>query len=222
MIGVSDIISSNLMKKTDAFATDKLGIPSIILMENAGLNSYNILKNKPYNTYTIVCGVGNNGGDGLVLAKHLFVAKKIIYLNIIGDIDKQSNNFRENLNILKKMGLNYRLIENSEIDLEILKNQIERSDAVVDAIFGIGLAREVSGLFAQTIDTINQYSKYTVSLDIPSGLEADNGTVLGTCIKANKTITFYKVKNALVNEPKYCGEIEIVSIGIPYDLNIEA
>lgn len=59
MIGVSDIISSNLMKKTDAFATDKLGIPSIILMENAGLNSYNILKNKPYNTYTIVCGVGD-------------------------------------------------------------------------------------------------------------------------------------------------------------------
>ncbi len=222
MIGVTDIISSNLMKKTDAYATNKLGIPSIILMENAGLNSFNVLKSKPYKTYTIICGVGNNGGDGLVLAKHLFVDRKMIYLNIIGDLNSQTDNFRENLNILKNMGLNYRLIKNSEIDLEILKNQIERSDAVVDAIFGIGISRQVSGLFAQTIDTINQCSKYTISLDIPSGLEADNGTVLGTCIKANKTITFYKAKNALVNETKYCGEVEVVSIGIPYDLNVDA
>lgn len=221
MIGVTDIISSNLMKKTDTYATDKLGIPSIILMENAGLNSFNILKNKPYKTYTIVCGVGNNGGDGLVLAKHLFVDKKMIYLNIIGDVDKQTENFRENLKIIKNIGLNYRIIKNAEIDLEILKNQIERSDAVVDAIFGIGLSRQVSGLFSQTIDTINQYSKYTISLDIPSGLEADNGTVLGTCIKADTTITFYKVKNALVNEKKYCGEVEVVSIGVPYDLNVD-
>ena len=102
-----------------------------------------------------------------------------------------------------------------------MKNQIERSDAVVDAIFGIGLTREVTGIFSQTIDTINQFSKYTISLDIPSGLEADNGTVLGNCVKANQTISFYKAKNALVNERYYCGEVDVVSIGIPYELNIE-
>ena len=221
MIGVTDIISSSLMKKTDAYATSKLGIPSIILMENAGLNSFNILKNKPFKTYTIVCGVGNNGGDGLVLAKHLFIAKKIIYLNIIGDLDKQTENFKENLSIIKNIGINYRHIKNSELDIEILKNQTERSDAVVDAIFGIGLTREVTGIFSQTIDTINQFSKYTISLDIPSGLEADNGTVLGNCVKANQTISFYKAKNALVNERYYCGEVDVVSIGIPYELNIE-
>ena len=221
MIGVTDIISSSLMKKTDAYATSKLGIPSIILMENAGLNSFNILKNKPFKTYTIVCGVGNNGGDGLVLAKHLFITKKIIYLNIIGDLDKQTENFKENLSIIKNIGINYRHIKNSELDIEILKNQIERSDAVVDAIFGIGLTREVTGIFSQTIDTINQFSKYTISLDIPSGLEADNGTVLGNCVKANQTISFYKAKNALVNERYYCGAVDVVSIGIPYELNIE-
>ena len=147
--------------------------------------------------------------------------KKIIYLNIIGDLDKQTENFKENLSIIKNIGINYRHIKNSELDIEILKNQIERSDSVVDAIFGIGLTREVTGIFSQTIDTINQFSKYTISLDIPSGLEADNGSVLGNCVKANQTISFYKAKNALVNERYYCGEVDVVSIGIPYELNIE-
>ena len=221
MIGVTDIISSKLMKKVDNYATEKLGIPSIILMENAGLGCYYILKDKPYKTYTIVCGVGNNGGDGLVLARHLYTNGKMVYLNVIGDLDKQTENFKANLDIIKKIGLNHRVIKNSEVDLEILKSQIQRSDVVVDAIFGIGLTRDVEGIFAQTIDAINEHSNYTISIDVPSGLEVDNALVLGTCIKAKRTITFYKAKNALVDDYYHCGDINIINIGIPYNLFIE-
>lgn len=214
------IISSRHMKKIDSYATENLGIPSIILMENAGVGSYYLLKDEPYKSYVIVCSTGNNGGDGLVLARQLFVAGKFVYLNIVGDMDRQTDEFKTNLEIIKKIGLSYRLIKNKEVDLEILKAQIQRSDAVIDAILGIGLTRDVEGIFADTINTINEYSKYTVSLDIPSGLECDNGIVMGTCIKANRTITFYKTKNALVNESQYSGKVDVVPISIPYDLTI--
>lgn len=221
MIGVKEIISTYMMKKIEKHAIEKLGIPENILMENAGFAAFNILEKFPYKYYTIVCAPGNNGGDGLVLARHLFANGKFVYLNIVGDMQKQTENFKNNFEILKKMGLAHRIIKNEEVDLQILKGQIERSDVVVDAIFGIGLNKDVEGLFSKTIDTINELSKYTVSLDIPSGLEADNGMVLGNCIKANKTITFYKAKNALVNEKQYSGDIEVVNIGIPYDIFLE-
>lgn len=221
MIGVSDIISGKLMKKVDDYAIEKLSIPSIILMENAGLGCYYLLREQPYKSYTIVCGVGNNGGDGLVLARHLYANGKMVYLNIIGDLDKQTDNFKLNLDIIKKIGLNYRVIGNSEVDLEILKSQIQRSEVVIDAIFGIGLTRDVTGIFAQTIDTINEYSSYTISIDVPSGLEVDNAIVLGTAIKAKRTITFYKAKNALVDDYIHCGDIDVINIGIPYNLLIE-
>lgn len=221
MIGVTDIISSNIMKKTDKYATEKLGIPSIILMENAGLGSYYVLKDELHKVYTVVCGVGNNGGDGLVLARHLFANGKLVYLDVVGDLEKKTDSFNANLEIIKKMGIKYRHIKNKEVDIEILKSQIERSDVVIDAIFGIGLTRDVEGIFAETINTINEYSKYTVSLDVPSGLEADNGIVLGTCIRAKKTITYYKSKNALVDSYDYAGDVVVVNIGIPYDIFVK-
>lgn len=213
------IISCNNMKKVDNYATEKLKIPSLILMENAGLGSYYLLKDEEEKSYTIVCSVGNNGGDGLVLARHLFINGKFVYLNIVGDLEKQTENFRANLEIIKNIGLAYRIIKN-EVGVEILKNQILRSDAVIDAIFGIGLTRDVSGIFADVIDIINENSKKTISLDIPSGLECDNGIVMGRCIKAHRTITFYKNKNALINEPQYCGKVDVISISIPYNLEI--
>lgn len=213
------IISSKHMKEVDNYATQTLGIPSLILMENAGLGSYYMIKDDEDKSYTVVCSTGNNGGDGLVLARHLFVNKKFVYLNIIGDLEKQTDNFKTNLEIIKKIGLAYRHIKN-EVGLEILKNQIMRSDVVIDAILGIGLTRNVEGLYANAIDIINENSKKTISLDIPSGLEPDNGLVMGTCIKADRTITFYKTKNALVNEPQYAGKVDVIPISIPYDLQI--
>ena len=151
------------MKKIDAYATENLGIPSIILMENAGAGSYYLLKDEPYKSYVIVCSTGNNGGDGLVLARQLFVAGKFVYLNIVGDMDRQTDEFKTNLEIIKKIGLSYRLIKNKEVDLEILKAQIQRSDAVIDAIFGIGLTRNICRYYKHNKRIFQIYSvlRYT-------------------------------------------------------------
>ena len=207
-------ISCAEMKAMDAYAINEVGIPSIVLMENAALGVIENIDLDTLDSFTIVCAPGNNGGDGLAIARHLLVKNKKVDLFIIGDLDKATTDFQINLNILKNMKADFTSLTDAT-GLDKLNSALSNNELTIDAIFGIGLDRPVTGLFYEVIERINQASKNTLAVDIPSGLDGDSGKVLGLAIQAQQTICFHLLKKGLVNKEHYTGEISVVAIGIP-------
>lgn len=207
-------ISCSEMKGMDSYAINNIGIPSIILMENAALKVLENIDLNNMDSYTIVCGTGNNGGDGLAVARHLILKEKTVDLFIVGSLDKGTKDFNVNLNILKNIGLNFtNIVDNNGLDR--LGKATKNNKLTIDSIFGIGITRNVEGLFFNVIDIINKNSKSILSIDIPSGLDGDTGKVLGIAVKANKTVTFHRMKNGLTENKDYTGDIIVADIGIP-------
>lgn len=207
-------ITCDEMKAMDSYAINNIGIPSIVLMENAALRVVSNINLSGSNSYTIVCGTGNNGGDGLAVARHLILKEKTVDLFIVGNLDKGTKDFNINLNILKNMEVIFtHIIDNDSLDR--LQTSIKNNDLSIDSIFGIGITRTVEGLFYKVIDIINKNSKSILSVDIPSGLDGDTGKILGISIKANKTISFHLMKKGLLNNEDFTGNIIVEDIGIP-------
>lgn len=207
-------VTGDEMKAVDNYCIKKLGIPGIVLMENAALKVIKNIDLNNYNSFTILCGVGNNGGDGLAVGRHLIVNDKDVHIYLVGNIDKGSQDFLVNYNILKNMKVDLKCISTIE-DLGPLKNSILKSDMVIDSIFGTGLTRDVENIYKDIILSINNNSKYILSIDIPSGMDSDTGQILGTSIKANKTISFQLLKKGLVDNKDYTGNVVVESIGMP-------
>lgn len=207
-------ISSKQMQEIDQYAINNLKIPSIILMENAAIKVLKNINLNNFNNFTIICGVGNNGGDGLALARHLLTKNKNIDLFIIGNLDKQTKDSKIFLNILKNLNLKYTLIK-KQANLNYLCSKLKSNDITIDSIFGIGLKRDITGIYYQTIDYINKYSPHILSIDMPSGLCADKGIPLNISVEADKTVTFHQNKIGLKNNYKYTGKIIVEDISIP-------
>ncbi|WBW99275.1 NAD(P)H-hydrate dehydratase [Oceanirhabdus sp. W0125-5] len=209
------VSKGELIRKIDNYSIEKLGIPSIILMENAALGVIKHLMLNEMEYYVVICGRGNNGGDGFAVARHLITSGKKVSVFSIG-LNPMSKDCGINHDILCNMGVKITNISNVE-DIEFLRDSILRSDVVVDGIFGIGLHREIRGVYDLAITVINETSKKTISIDVPSGFSCDTGKVLGNCIKASKTITFETYKNGFLNygSHEYTGEVVIEKIGIP-------
>lgn len=208
-------VTSSEMKAIDELCIKAIGIPGIVLMENAALKVIKHIDSK-YNNFTIVCGVGNNGGDGLAVARHLIVEDKNVDIFVLGNLDKASKDFTTNYNILINLGVEIQQITREE-DLKRISKSLDNSQMTIDSIFGTGLTRNVEGLFAKAIDIMNEKSKYIISVDIPSGLNADNGEILNKCIKANKTITLQlpKIGLSTFNGKLNSGEVIVETIGMP-------
>jgi len=206
-------ISCQEMKEMDSYAINTVGIPSIVLMENAALKVINNI-DLNYNNYTVVCGRGNNGGDGLAIARHLIIKGKKVRIYIAGDLKSGTEDFNINLNILKNLKAEIINIKD-EKELLQLKEDLSVSDITIDALFGIGLKRNIEGLYLEIIKMINNESKQIISVDIPSGIDGDTGKPMGICVKADKTVTFHKMKKGLLNCGNYTGEIIVEDIGIP-------
>jgi NAD(P)H-hydrate epimerase len=168
---------------------------------------------------SIFCGKGNNGGDGFVMARHLHNWHVETTLYLLGSKDEVRSNAEINLDIALKMNLPVREILNPE-DVLRFKDVISGSDLLIDAIFGTGLKGEVKGLVRHVIDFLNGTGIPVLSVDIPSGLDADTGEILGTCVRATRTVTFAVAKKGFfLNEgPKYTGALTIVDISIPREL----
>ena len=206
-------ISCQEMKEMDSYAINTVGIPSIVLMENAALKVINNI-DLNFNNFTVVCGRGNNGGDGLAVARHLIIKGKKVRIYIVGDIKNGTEDFNINLSILKNLKAEIINIKN-EKELLQLKEDLSVSDITIDALFGIGLKRNIEGLYLEIIKMINNESKQIISVDIPSGIDGDTGKPMGICVKADKTVTFHKMKKGLLNCGNYTGEIIVEDIGIP-------
>lgn len=217
------ILSTKEMRKIESDAINKIGIPSICLMESAGkdvaykVKDYIIKKDK--SSILIVCGKGNNGGDGYVIARYLHNFGFDVRVFILTDSALIKGDAKINLNIIKNMGIFVaEILEMKQI--KFFEKNIKECDVVIDAIYGTGLNGEVVGIAKEIINIINESEKYVISVDIPSGINGDTGHIQGIAVKANETMTMQFIKKGLVVYPgaEYAGKIEIAEIGIQNDL----
>lgn len=212
-----EVITCVEKRAIEKYAIETIGIPSIVLMENAALQVVNNLDLDNKHSFTIVSGVGNNGGDGLAIARHLLVLGKKVDVFIIGNIKKGTLDFNTNYNILKNMQIPIINIR-AKKDLYSLKDSLDKNDITIDSIFGLGLRGDIQGLYFELISFVNNYSKEIVSIDIPSGLQCDTGNISSIAIKADTTITFHKMKIGMLDRQGYTGQIIVVAIGLPEDI----
>lgn len=210
-------------KILDEACVNEYKIPLIIMMENAVLSSIKHLDTDLHNRYIVVSGVGNNGGDGLGIARQLKARGKEVKVFIVGDIRKITPCSKTNLDIIKAMDIRCDIIDIREKNKDILKEleyDVKNSDAVIDCIFGTGLEREIRGTFKDIINIINLSGNFVYSIDVPSGINATTGEILGICIKADKTISFEFYKRGFLKykAKEYTGEVIVEHIGIPENI----
>lgn len=203
------------VRRLDTQASSLMGIPPLILMENAGRGLAELLLNKcSFQKILIICGKGNNGGDGFVAARHLANKGHSIEVLLLNPAAAFKGEALLNYEILKKMKLVIKTLEDVEDELS---GYIRSFDAVIDAIFGIGLKDSVNHFYAAVIETINTCAKYIIAADLPSGLHGDTGEVMGCAVKADETGTFAVMKKGLVlgAGPQYAGNVSVIDISIP-------
>lgn len=210
------ILSSDQMRNIDSRASDKYGIPSIILMENAAKSVYEEIKKRfdplSEKSFIIFCGKGNNGGDGYETARLLLQENAHVIAVSIGE----NNNTLSDAAVMRK-----RFIESGGkiINAEdfLSKTDILSDYIIVDAIFGTGINTDIKGISADIIRWINHNASPVISIDLPSGINTDNGQIMGIAVKADMTITFCLKKPAhfLLPGSELCGEIIVKDIGIP-------
>jgi NAD(P)H-hydrate epimerase len=207
------------MRGLDTTATEKYGIQRQILMENAGHAVYSLISREfkiERRTFLIFCGSGNNGGDGFVVARKIHSNRGIVKIILLDE----EKNFTE---ATKK---NFTIISNLEIEIQQIKNvkdikkEIERFDVIVDAIFGTGLSREITGIYKKVIELINICDKPIFSIDIPSGIHGNTGKIMGVAIEAKYTVTLGlpKTGNLLYPGFTHCGELYVSHLSFPPSL----
>lgn len=211
------IVSIQQMRSMDRQTIDQLGVPGIVLMENAGRHTFDYIKqflsdNGLYGRIDVYCGKGNNGGDGYVIARHLFNYGYNTRILSIGDPQKLTGDAKTN----------YTVCANYKIPVTVINSvaQIEEENSpalIVDALLGTGIKGEVRGLLKEIIMHINQINVPVVSVDIPSGLNGDSSGIAGETIKADLTVTMALPKLAHLFYPakEFVGELEIADISIP-------
>jgi len=213
------ISSVEEMRTMDETAMSVYGIPSEILMENAGQAVVNIIKNCVGICgvkFLVFCGAGNNGGDGFVVARKLHSSGGLVRVYLFAAPENYTGAAKLNYEIISRLPVPISQINTIEAVLSDLQN----SDVVIDAIFGIGLSRDVSGVYQETIEVINKSEKTIFSVDIPSGINGDNGQIMGTAILADRTITFGlpKMGNLLYPGYAHCGKLCCSHISFPPEL----
>jgi NAD(P)H-hydrate epimerase len=213
-----EIFSANQCKEMDRQTIDNIGIPGVILMENAAIGIFKELKGKG-ESFLILCGKGNNGGDALALCRHLILEGKRVKVYIVSKDENYTNDFKINFNILKNLVEKREILFiKSERDIdENMINDFKGYDVVVDGIFGVGLNKELTDMFKNIIEYVNLYAKFIVSIDIPSGLDCDLGIERGIAIHADITYTFEVIKQGFLNYKAIncVGNMKMLKIGVP-------
>lgn len=214
MSNLKELLTAKTAKSLDLESKKKFGISTLILMENAGRAvASEVMRAYPKGKIAIFCGKGNNGGDGFVAARHLLTQGRKPDIFLAGKISQVENEAKTNLEILFK--LKTKVFEISEHNLSSIK--ISKYGLIIDALLGVGLSGEVRGIYKDLISLINSSGAYKLCVDIPSGLDATTGKMLGCCVKADKTVTFVAKKRGMVigEGPRYCGKIIVANLGIP-------
>lgn len=216
---MQNLVTAKEMKAADENTSKRFGIDSLVLMERAALSARAAITNAfpEAERFLILCGVGNNGGDGLALSRMLFLGKKQVVVFMVGDMTRCSSACGRQLQTAKAYGVP--VCESGKLpEKEWLSEQIEWADMVVDALLGVGVNRVIEEPFRTVIRAINQRSARTkcVSLDLPTGIHTDTGKILGDAVHADLTITFAFQKLGLVRFPgcEFAGEVKLADAGI--------
>lgn len=202
----------------DKFAIEQLGIPSVVLMENAGRGAAELLRSLGVTGRVVICcGKGNNGGDGLVIARHLANVDVAVSILLLADPLALSPDAAIEWNIVRKMGLPREIWADKHLNESDLDRLLADAEWIVDALFGTGLTGPVRTPLDRVIERINASGKRVLAVDIPSGLDADTGVPLGATICAEHTVTFVAQKIGFRNPASqvWTGRVHVVGIGIP-------
>lgn len=199
------ILNSEEMKQYDYNTIHRMGMPSMVLMERAALAVVEELDSFDMDRILVVCGSGNNGGDGFAIARLLHLQGRKVSILFIGKIENCTEETRQQLQIAQNYGVPM-----------VKEADFEKPTLVIDALFGVGLSREVAGPYEKIIQKINESKAAVVAVDMPSGISADNGKVLGCAVAAAKTVTFAfrKIGQVLYPGAEYAGEVVVKDIGI--------
>ncbi len=210
-------VTQKQMRMIDEYMIGELKIPGIVLMENAAIGVIGrILKNYPDERpgVLVICGLGNNGGDGFAVARGLLARGFDASAVLIGDPGDLKGDALVNFEILGALGDVVTAVDTEE---ELAAAIEERADAaiVVDAIFGTGLTREIGGVYLEAVRAINRMDAFCVSVDIPSGVSGDTGAVMGEAVRADATVTFQypKIGHFVYPGKEYAGDLTTVTIG---------
>jgi len=216
------VMSRDEVRAFDSWAINELGLPGVVLMENAGRSCAELIKEKLAGiegaAVCIFCGTGNNGGDGYVIARHLLGTGCTVTVVICGDRNKIKGDAKINLDVLEKLGGPVEQLDMKDADIPgRVEAFIGGADMVVDGIFGTGLKGQLKDEYKILIKSINALNYPVLAVDIPSGLDCDTGKVLGAAIRAKYTVTFVAVKRGFTlteSISEYTGEIFVASIGV--------
>jgi hydroxyethylthiazole kinase-like uncharacterized protein yjeF len=215
------IVTNAEMRNIDTRAMQKLGIPSTVLMENAGRGCVDVIENyfDPESLKVcILCGKGNNGGDGFVIARHLQNRGAEVEIILLGKATSLKGDSRINYALAKKSGLPI----HEFIEPKTIKRTIDAfaPGVIVDAVFGTGFKGSLQPKYRAVFDIVNSYDAFVLSVDIPSGINGDNGQCDRTCIVADATAAMCLPKRGHYLYPgrELCGDVFVVDIGVPYTL----
>jgi hydroxyethylthiazole kinase-like uncharacterized protein yjeF len=215
------ILTAEAMREVDRSAIEGLGLPSLVLMENAALGVVDAISEStgPIGQATsaaIVCGPGNNGGDGLAIARHLAIRGWTVRIFLVTGGRELSADAGAHLAVCRRMGLEIEEVTDSTGVRAALESTREL-DLIVDALFGTGLGRPLDGVFAELVEGLNELPRPRVAVDLPSGLNGSLHRPLGLCVRADLTVTFAALKVAHVLPPasEAVGELVVADLGIP-------
>lgn len=200
------LVTAEEMKEYDRNTTDRIGIPGMVLMERAALAALEyILGRWERGSALILAGMGNNGGDGLALARLLSEKGWQVEVRCVGDREKATGQWKEQRHIL----------ESYPVDFSSIPGKSEYT-IMVDALFGAGLSREVAGEYARAVEEFQEIKGFKLALDVPSGVDSDTGRIRGTAVQADATVTFGFMKRGLGLYPgcELAGEVVTADIGI--------
>ena len=222
---MTPVLSRRQMRELDRHAIEACAVPGLVLMENAGRGATDVLVRELLEgdaagaRVAVVCGPGNNGGDGLVVARHLAARGAFVDVFLAGEPARVSGDARANLDAWRGLGGAVHALASAG-DLTKLAQSIASADAVVDALFGTGLDRPIEGHHAAVIGVIDDGEAPCLAVDLPSGLDADTGGVLGVAVHALVTATFAHPKLGLLTPrgAQLAGSVHVVDLGIPAEI----
>mgnify|MGYP002517253065 CR=1 FL=1 len=204
------LVTAQEMKQYDKNTIEYLGIPGPVLMERAALAAEDFIKErfnavKDRTKVLIFAGMGNNGGDGLALARLLAADGYTVSVKCVGDPEKATGQWKAQWQTLQHFPV--KTDSNTQAD---------EYNVIVDALFGVGLSRPVEGSYAEAVEEMNAAKGFKLALDVPSGICSDTGRVLGCAFRADVTVTFGFCKRGLMMHPgaEYAGEVRTAGVGI--------
>ncbi len=216
------LVTAKEMQMIDQFTIEELGIPGIVLMENAGRGAFKhikeyFLKHLQEAVIGILCGKGNNGGDGLVIARYLHEEGYLVRVFLLGKKEQLKGEAAVNLKIAEKLGVPIVEVQD-ETGWFKAREYLIACDLIIDALLGTGLKNELRGLIKEAVSFINEtFPGFVVAVDMPTGLGSETGYPLGDAVRADLTVTFGLPKIGQIIYPgaHYVGALEIIDIGIP-------